>query len=400
MKAEIMRSLASLLLPLALFAAIVPAAQAQENNAETVLRKPPAVTVIAAIKREIVEILPVTGTVMPRQEVAVGADVSGLLVMELNADIGDMVKQGDVLARLDASTLTTQLAQFEAQEAQAAASRAQTEAQIIDAQIGVRQAQESFDRAQKLAKSGVAAPASLDTARNALDSANAKLNTARQGLAAVDAQVKLIAAQKGELKLRIEKAEVKAPADGLVLARNAQLGAVVSGAGGPLFRIAWAGKSEMAADVPEMTLANVKVGAPVLVSVIGTPEPLKGEVRLIGPEISSATRLGKVYVSLPEGAAVTPGAFARGEIELVRRVAVSVPASSLMYRGQDAYVLTVKDGVAKARVVKTGARAGGYAEISEGLSEGEDVIERAGTFIADGDKVTPVRKDEATGAIK
>lgn len=395
-----MRRLATLLLPLALFAAVPAAARAQENETEAVLRRPPAVTVVAATKREIVEILPVTGTVMPRQEVAVGADVSGLLVMELNADIGDMVKQGDVLARLDASTLTTQLAQFEAQEAQNAASRAQTEAQIVDAEIGVRQAQESFGRAQKLAKSGVAAPASLDTARNALDSASAKLNTARQGLAAVDAQAKLIAAQKSELKLRIEKAEVKAPADGLVLARNAQLGAVVSGAGGPLFRIAWAGKSELAADVPEMTLANVKVGAPVLVSVIGTAEPLKGEVRLIGPEISSATRLGKVYVSLPEGAAVKPGAFARGEIELVRRVAVSVPASSLMYRGHDAYVLTVKDSMAKARMVKTGARAGGYVEISEGLAEGEDVIERAGTFIADGDKVTPVRKDEATGAVK
>ena len=395
-----MRKFASVVLPLMLMGIVPVQVHAQEDATEAVLRKPPAVTVVAAAKREIVEILAVTGTVMPRQEVAVGADVSGLLVMELNADIGDMVKQGDILAKLDASTLTTQLAQFEAQEAQNAASMAQTEAQIVDAEIGVRQAQESFDRAQKLAKSGVAAPASLDTARNALDSANAKLNTARQGLAAVDAQAKFIAAQKNELKLRIEKAEVKAPADGLILARNAQLGAVVSGAGGPLFRIAWAGKSEMAADVPEMTLASVRVGAPVVVTVIGTPEPLKGEVRLIGPEISAATRLGKVYVTLPDGTAVKPGAFARGEIELVRRVAVAVPASSLMYRGHDAYVLTVKNGIAKARAVKTGARSGGFVEISDALAEGEDVIERAGTFIADGDKVTPVRKDEMTGATK
>ena len=395
-----MRKFASVVLPLMLMGIVPVQVHAQEDATEAVLRKPPAVTVVAAAKREIVEILAVTGTVMPRQEVAVGADVSGLLVMELNADIGDMVEQGDILAKLDASTLKTQLAQFEAQEAQNAASMAQTEAQIVDAEIGVRQAQESFDRAQKLAKSGVAAPASLDTARNTLDSANAKLNTARQGLAAVDAQAKFIAAQKNELKLRIEKAEVKAPADGLILARNAQLGAVVSGAGGPLFRIAWAGKSEMAADVPEMTLASVRVGAPVVVTVIGTPEPLKGEVRLIGPEISAATRLGKVYVTLPDGTAVKPGAFARGEIELVRRVAVAVPASSLMYRGHDAYVLTVKDGIAKARAVKTGARSGGFVEISDALAEGEDVIERAGTFIADGDKVTPIRKDEMTGATK
>ncbi len=241
--------------------------------------------------------MPVTGTVAPRQEVSVGADVSGLIVTELNADIGDMVKKGDVLARLDASTLVTQMAQFEAQEAQNAASRAQTEAQIVDAEIGVRQAQESFDRAQKLAKSGVAAAASLDTARNSLDSARAKLNTARQGLAAVHAQAKLIAAQKSELKLRIEKAEVKAPSDGLVLAAmpSSALSFPVQGCHcsvwhGPAIRVC--------CRCAEMTLANIKVGAPVEVTVTGIAQPLKGAVRLIGPEISAATRLGKVYISL------------------------------------------------------------------------------------------------------
>lgn len=395
-----MRKYLFLLMAFPLISAFPVPGITQENDTETALRKPPSVTVVAAKNREIVETLPVTGTVAPRQEVSVGADVSGLIVTELNVDIGDMVKQGDVLAKLDASTLVTQMAQFEAQEAQNAASRAQAEAQIVDAEIGVRQAQESFDRAQKLAKSGVAATASLDTARNSLDSANAKLNTARQGLVAVDAQAKLIAAQKSELKLRIEKAEVKAPSDGLVLARNAQLGAVVSGAGMPLFRLAWAGKSEFAADVPEMTLANIKVGAPVDVTVTGIEQPLKGEVRLIGPEISAATRLGKVYISMPESALVRPGAFARGEIELIRRVAVSVPSSALLYRGRDAYLLVVRDGVAEARTVKTGARAAGFVEVSEGLAEGEDIVERAGTFIAGGDKVTPVRKDEMTGAVQ
>ena len=221
-------------------AGVTFAAETPVKSAEA--PKPPAITVIVAQKRELIERLPVTGSVTPRQEVAVGADVSGLLVTELNADIGDVVKEGDVLARLDTAALQTQLAQIDAQEAQNAASKAQTEAQIVDAEIGVRQAQENYDRAKKLAKSGVAATASLDTSRNALDSANAKLNTAQQGLMAVDAQAKLIAAQKTEVALRISKAEVKAPADGLVLARNAQLGAVVSGGGAPLFRLAWVGQ--------------------------------------------------------------------------------------------------------------------------------------------------------------
>lgn len=395
-----MREFSSLILAGLLIATPLSAVQAQDAKTEAAAPKAPAVTVIVAQKREIIEKLPVSGSVRPRQEVAVGADVSGLLVTELNADIGDTVKQGDVLARLDTAALMTQSAQFAAQDAQNAASRAQTEAQIVDAEIGVRQAQEQFDRAQKLAKSGVTAAASLDTARNALDSARAKLNTSTQGLAAVEAQAKLIAAQKSELDLRIQKADVKAPADGLVLARNAQLGAVVSGSGGPLFRLAWTGKFEVIADVPEITLSRVKVGAPTSFTVTGFDTPLQGVVRLIGPEINSATRLGQVYLTLPETAAIKPGAFARGEIELVRRVAVSVPSSALLFRDQEAYLQVVKDGVVESRTVKSGARAGGFVEILEGLAEGENVVERAGTFIADGDRVTAVLKSETTGAVK
>ena len=372
--------------------------QAAETKTETMAPKAPAVTVVVATTREIIEKLPVAGSVLARQEVSVGADVSGLLVTELNADIGDVVKQGDVLARLDTAALLTQRAQYDAQEAKNAASKALTEAQIVDAQIAVRQAQETFDRAKKLAKSGVTAVASLDTARNSLDSANAKLNTATQGLAADDAQARLISAQKNELQLRIEKADVKAPADGLILARNAQLGAVVSGAGGPLFRIAWTGKFEVVADVPEVTLSRVKVGAPTAFTVTGIEEPMVGQVRLIGPEIMAATRLGKVFLTLPDNANVRPGAFARGEIELIRRVAISVPESALLYRDKEAYLQVVIEGVVESRTVVSGARANGFVEISRGLVEGEEVVARAGTFIANGDHVTAVRVEEVTGA--
>jgi HlyD family secretion protein len=376
------------------------ALSAEVAKAEVAAQKAPSVTVMAAVKREIIERLPVSGSILSRQEVSVGTDAAGLLVTELNADIGDIVKTGDVLARLDTAALQTQLAQFEAQEAQNAAAKAQNEAQIVDAEIAVRQAQESFDRAKKLAKSGVTATASLDTARNSLDSANAKLNTATQGLSAVGAQARLIVAQKSELKLRIEKADVKAPADGLILARNAQLGALVSGAGGPLFRIAWTGKFEVVADVPEVTLSRVKVGAPTSFTVTGIDEPLLGTVRLIGPEIMATTRLGKVYLTLPENTNVRPGAFARGEIELVRRVAISVPESALLYREKEVYLQIVKDGVVESRVVTTGARANGFVEISQGVAEDEDVVARAGTFIANGDRVTAVRVEELTGATK
>ena len=84
----------------------------------------------------------------------------------------------------------------------------------------------------------------------------------------------------------------------------------------------------------------------------------------------------------------------------MRRVAVSVPASALLYRDHEAYLQVVKDGMVESRTVKTGARAGGFVEISEGLAEGEEVVQRAGTFIANGDQVTAIRNEETTGAVK
>ena len=117
-----------LLITVSLLGLATPAFAAEELVTLVEVPKPPAVTVLKAEKREIIERRSVTGSVMPREEVSVGTDVSGLLVLELNADIGDVVKEGDILARLDKSALETQLAQFIAQEAQNAASRSQAEA--------------------------------------------------------------------------------------------------------------------------------------------------------------------------------------------------------------------------------------------------------------------------------
>ena len=387
-----------LLISVALIGAAVPALAAEDIKAAIELPKPPAVTVVKAEKREIVERRSVTGSVMPREEVSVGADVSGLLVLELNADIGDVVKQGDILAKLDTSALQTQLAQIIAQEAQNAAGKAQAEAQIVDAEVGVKQAQDTYDRARALAKKGVGAAASSDTARNGLDSAKAKLNTANQGVLASDAQAKLIAAQKTEIELRIAKADVKAPADGMILARNAQVGAVVSAAGGPLYRIAWNGQFEVVADVPEAALAKVTEGLATEFRITGIDEALKGTVRKVSPEINPASRLGKVYLTLEANPKIRPGAFAEGVIELSRRIAIAAPQSSLVFRDKQAFLQVVKSDIVETRKVTLGSRADGYVEIIDGLSEGDELVESAGTFIANGDKVTPVMSSEKTGA--
>jgi HlyD family secretion protein len=392
--------LASVVLALGLTATLVPAAMAEDKTAVQAV-KPPVINVIPAAEAEMVASITVTGTIVPRQEVAVGTDVAGLIVLELSADQGDRVKEGDIIARLDKSSLEIQLAQIEAQRAQAEASIAQSEAQIVDAQIAVRQAQEALDRARALSAKGITSKADFDNATNAYDSANARLNTSRQALVASQSQLQLVAAQKRDVLLRIEKADVKAPTTGVVLSRNALLGGIVSMNAGPLFRIARDGEFELSANIPEVDLPRLKPDMPVAVRVSGMEQPVSGRVRLISPEITASSRLGAVKISLERNDAIRPGNFARAVIELTRRNGVSVPLSAVVYRGPTALVQVVKDGVVDTRKVTLGIRNDRAVEVLDGLADGEDVVARAGTFVANGDRVTPMRiAAETTGAVK
>ncbi len=375
--------------PVALAEAVARATEAPQSA--------PAIRVAAVTRHELIETLDVTGSIVPRQEAAVGVDVSGLIVRELNADKGDMVKKGDVLARLDRTALETQLVQLDASKAQADAGVAQAKAQVTGAEVSVRQASETLERARTLQEKGVAAQSQLDNAVNGLDSAQAQLETAGKAVASAEAQLAVIAAQRRDVEERLGKTEVRAPADGLVLARNATLGGIVSASGGPLFRIAMNGELELAATVSETSLAKLKVGMPVKVSVAGV-DSLDAQIRFIDPEIDAKTRLGTVRIRLPAHDSVRSGNFARGTIETLRREGLAVPASALLYKGAEAFVQKVVDGTIRTTPVTAGARAGAEVEVTGGLAEGDEVVSRAGTFVTDGDKVTPVR-DIATGAV-
>ncbi len=361
--------------------------------------RPPAIRVVPAERRELIETLEVTGTVVPREEAAVGIDLSGMIVLELHADQGDMVKKGDLLAVLDKAMLETQLARVVANRAQADASVAQVRAQITDAEIGVRQADEGLDRARQLQKKGIAAQSQLDNAVNAYDSAQAKLVSAQKALAASEAQLGVIDAQRRNIDLQIEKTQVRAPADGLILARNATLGGIVGASVGPLFRIAIDGQLELAADVPETVLPRLSAGLKANVRLPGMDEAIPGEIRMIEPEVDQKLRMGMIRIALSDEENVRAGNFARGSIELLRREGVAVPSTALVYRGSDGFLQRLNgEGRVSTVPVQLGARADGYVEILEGLAEGDEIVSRAGTFVADGDEITPVRGDR-TGAV-
>jgi HlyD family secretion protein len=358
----------------------------------------PAIRVVAAERTEVVERLSVNGTVVAREEAAVGTDLNGMIVTALNADEGDTVTKGQVLATLDRSSLETQMAQMAATRAQAEASIAQTEAQIADSEVGLRQAGEALQRARSLQEKGFAAKSELDNAVNARDSANAKLDAARKGLAAAQAQLAVIDAQRQSIELQLSKTEVRAPADGLVLSRNATLGGIVSASGAPLFRIAIGAEFELAADVAETDLTRLAPGMPAQLWIAGRKDPVVGHVRRISPEVDERSRLGSVRIALDAGSNALRGNFGRGEIETLRRQGVTVPSAAVVYVDSNPFLQRVEEGRIHTVPVEIGVRMGPKVEVLSGLAAGDEVVARAGTFVANGDMVTPVR-EESTGAI-
>lgn len=373
------------------FAADEPVATAVEQPA-------PAIRVIAAERRELVEYLHVHGTVLAREEAIVSTDLSGLTVLELKADRGDQVEKGDVLALLDRTPLEVQAAQIVANRAQAEAGVAQAASQITDAEVAVRQAFETWERVQTLKERGHATQAQLDNAVNAHDSAKARLNTAKMALRSSEAQIGVVDAQYRDIEVKLAKTTIKAPAGGLVLARNITLGGVVSAQSGALFRIAIENDLELAADVAETDLPRLSEGLPVAVEVAGATEAVEGTIRMIAPEVDQRTRLGRVRVKLPEDSNVRVGNFASAKIEISRNEGVAVPASAIVYRGSEAFVQRVENGVVSTISVNLGSRADGFVEVTGGIEVGDEVVHRAGTFIADGDRISAIR-EEKTGAV-
>jgi HlyD family secretion protein len=387
-----MRGWAMLLFAASLFAA--PMALAQEPP-QTPQVRAPAISTVEAREGEIATTATVTGTLVAREEVIVGVDVEGFRIVEVLAEVGDTVKAGQVLARLDAATIDILLAQNTSQLARAEAGIAQARASIAQAEAAKLEADSALERAQSLTGSGVTAQQTLDQRIAAASSAEAQLNSARQGLELAIADKALVEAQRREIDLNMTKTEIKAPTDGLVLSRSARIGAVASPSAEPLFRLAEDSDVELSADVTETSLASLSTGMVVHVTPAGFSQPVEGEVRLISPQIDAASRLGEMRVSLDDNPALRPGAFARGVVEVASSNGVIIPLSALVVIDGKATVQAVVDGRIETRTVTTGLRTADRVEVLTGLEAGDVIVRRAGSFVRDGDAVTAVAQAES-----
>lgn len=374
---------------LALLLAAAPAALAADAAVPAAqdARVLPVVSTARIAPAELVETVRVTGTLVAREDVVVGAEIEGARIVEILVEEGDRVEKGQVLARLARDTLDALLAQSTAQLARADAAIAQARSTIAQAEAALVQSGPALERAQALVKRGAGTDAALD-ARSAEHAANkARLASARDGLLAAEADKKALEAARRELEVRLARTEVKAPAAGLIARRTARLGAIASmAAPDGLFRIVAGGEVELEAEAPDFRLARIKEGQKAAI-LDAADRRLDGTVRLVSPEIDRVSRMGRLRISVGADRGLRVGGFARGEIETARRTVLAAPAPAIQSDREGAFVQLVKDGRIEQRRIRTGLSVDGRVEILDGLVDGDSVVARAGAFLRDGDAV-------------
>ena len=301
------------------------------------------------------------GNVTAWQEAIIGAEVNGLKLNDVRVNVGDVVRKGQVLATFSSESVQADLLQAQAvlAEAQASAAAASADAQ----------------RAATLKDTGALSIQQI-----------AQFNTTE---ITAKARVQAAHAQVTAAQVRRNNAQLTAPDNGTISARNATVGSVV-GAGAELFRMVRQGRLEWRAEVTSSEIGRIKPGAAVSVTA-ASGATVNGRVRVVAPTVDPQTRNALVYVDIAQHPDIKAGMYAKGEFALGSLNALTLPQQALVLRDGFTYAMRIEANNKIAQVkLQTGKRSGDAVEILSGAKAGEKFVASGAAFLADGDTVKVV----------
>jgi HlyD family secretion protein len=330
----------------------------------------PTVSVTQVGVSDVPTTIEIIGTISARYDMPIGAEGDAGRISAIYVEAGDHVKKGQLLARLNVNVLQPQVANL-----QAALDEARAEAELADAE---------YKRALAVGTAGALSVEETQRRKSTAVTAAAKVKVAEAMLA--------------EAEAKLARAEIRAPADGIILTRNVEVGQIATPGGEALFRLSENGDVELRGQVAEQDLPLLKLGQDVAVKLTGTSHVYPGKVRLLGAVIDPQTRLGTVRVALQPDANLRPGAFARAEVTVSNAERTVLPQTAVLTDQKGSYVLVVtSDNKLERRPVRVSGIAGSGVSIADGgVKASEQVVSTAGAFLQAGEVVNPVRK--AAGA--
>ncbi|MFS8044315.1 efflux RND transporter periplasmic adaptor subunit [Rhizobium sp. BR 314] len=368
-----------------------PAAMAEEPVVTTPKQNLPAIVITTAAMRKMTDKVVATGTVKAVEEVYIQPQVDGLSIRSLNADVGDKVGANSTLATLNDDALVLQKSQMRATRAKGEASLAQLRAQLAEARANAEEAELQRVRAVTMGAKGTMSTSAVEQANAAAAANKAREVSAEQAIAVAEADLKVIDSQIADTDLKLARTGIKTPVAGTVASRNARIGAIANGNGDPLFTIIRNSQLELVVDVSESDITKIAIGQKARISLSGSREKLAGTIRLVAPIVDSVTRLGAVHISIDDGEKARAGMYGSAEIIIRQEEGVALPLTAVNTDENGSSARKVENGAVKFVNVETGIQDGTYIEILKGLKAGEDVVAKAGAYVRDGDRITPVR---------
>jgi RND family efflux transporter MFP subunit len=304
-----------------------------------------------------------TGTINARYDMPIGTEGETGRVSAIYVEAGDHVKAGQLLAQVDESVLKPQVDRLAAS--------------LDEAKANAELAAAEYRRAQGVEAAGALSKEDIEKRRAAAVTA--------------DAEVKVAGAQLAEYQARLSHTQVRAPVDGTVLTRAAEVGQIVTPGGNAMFRLARGSEVEMRALIAEQDLPSLRIGQTANVFLTGVEQPFVGKVRLLGAIIDPQTRLGEVRIALAPDPLLRPGAFARGEVVVGRGERPVLPQTAVLSDEKGTYVLVVNanNSVERRGVHVSDTNTQGLV-ISSGLTGNERVIMTAAGFLRVGERVDVV----------
>ncbi|MGH7525439.1 MAG: efflux RND transporter periplasmic adaptor subunit [Gemmatimonadales bacterium] len=302
----------------------------------------------------------ISGSLEPEQSATVRAEVGGS-VLRTYADAGQRVKRGQLLARLDDTTVRD--AFLSARSA------------VRSAQSALELARRNAERSERLAEAGAVAERDLETARWDVTNAEGTL---------ADAQARLSSAEE-----QLKDTQVRAPFDGMISERPADAGDVVE-VGAALFTIVDPSRLRLEASVPAEQIGRLRKGTEVEFTLSGVDRRITGRIERINPVVDPATRQVRIYVAIPNlDQALVAGLFAEGRVATDTKRAVAVPLLAIDSRGTTPTVHVLKGGRVRESQVLLGVRdeAAELVEVQSGVAEGDTLLLGSAQGITPGSRV-------------
>ncbi|HSK20851.1 MAG TPA: efflux RND transporter periplasmic adaptor subunit [Longimicrobiales bacterium] len=306
----------------------------------------------------------ISGSLQPERKATVRAEVAGA-VLSTSVDVGQTVRQGQVVARIDDLAIR---AGFESAQS---AVRAADGAALV--------ARRNVQRMETLVGEGAVAERAVEDARTAALAAERQLADARAALA--------------QAETLLSKTVLRAPISGVVAERSANAGDVVQ-PGMALLTVVDPSSMQLEASVPSEQLASVRVGAPVEFRVNGYAQSFTGTVDRVSPVADPVTRQVRVFISIPNAQnRLVGGLFAEGRIQAETRAGLTAPATAVQTiagaTDGRSEVLRIRGGVVELVEVVTGLRdvESETIEIASGVGAGDTLLIGAARTVMPG---TPV----------